>query len=50
MFGEFSKGFKVWDMESIIGSRIKLQLTWFHTSKEVKAESQGFIRNLSVVV
>ena len=42
MAGEFSKGFKVWAMESILGSRIKLQLTWFHTTKEVKTEFQGF--------
>ena len=48
--GEFSKGFKAWAMESILGSRIKLQLTWFHTAKEVKAEFQGFIRYLSVAV
>ena len=47
---EFIKGFKVWDMESIIGSKIKLQLTWFDTTKEVKAESKGFIRNLFVAV
>lgn len=37
-------------MESILGSRINLRLTWFHTAKEVKAESWGFIRNLSVAV
>ena len=50
MAGEFSKGLKAWDMESILGSRIKLQVTWFHTTKEVKAEFHGFIRNLSIVV
>ena len=50
MDGEFKKGFKVWDMESILGSRIKFQLTWFHTAKEVKAKYQGFIRILSIAV
>lgn len=48
--GEFNKGFKAWPMESIFGSKIKLQLTQFFTAKEVKAKSQGFIRILFVVV
>jgi hypothetical protein len=48
--GEFSKGFKAWAMESILGSRIKLQLTWFHIAKDVKEEFQGFITNLFVAV